>query len=77
VLEVHDDPCNRRHAMTALAALAKFQGRYDRRVEIRHEYQTWQNQDTTIRTTTNYTGALGYEIRDGIVYNPDGTVLFK
>jgi hypothetical protein len=49
----------------------------DGRVEIRHENQTWQNQDTTIRTTTDYTGALGYEIRDGIVYNPDGTVLFK
>lgn len=32
-------PCNRRHAMTALAALAKFQGRYGRWLDIRYHYQ--------------------------------------
>jgi hypothetical protein len=49
----------------------------DGRVEIRHEDENWRNQDTTIRTVTNYTAVLGYEIRDGIVYSPNGTVLFK
>jgi alanyl-tRNA synthetase len=49
----------------------------DGRVEIRHEDQNWQNQDTTIRTVTNYTRTLNYVIRDGIVYSPNGTALFK
>jgi|SRR5688572_12891181 len=49
----------------------------DGRVEIRHEDENWRNQDTTIRTVTNYTILLGYEIRDGIVYAPNGTALFK
>jgi hypothetical protein len=49
----------------------------DGRVEIRHEDMSWREQDTTIRTVTNYTISLGYEIRDGIVYNPNGTVLFQ
>jgi hypothetical protein len=31
-------PCNRRHAMTSLASLSKFQGRYDRWLYIRQCY---------------------------------------
>ncbi len=31
-------PCNRRHAMTALAALSKFQGRYQEFLEMRQRY---------------------------------------
>ena len=49
----------------------------DGRLEIRHDDPSWRRQDTTIYTHTNYTINFGYKINDGIVYNPNGTILFR
>ena len=49
----------------------------DGRLEIRYEDSTYPNQDIRIHTSTNYSRHLGYEIKDNILYNPNGTVLFR
>jgi hypothetical protein len=48
-------PCNRRHAMTALASLAKFQGRYDRWLHIRQCYNLkWSSGNNSLQALQRF-----------------------